>query len=94
MSLNTSNKIFEIKALNITPEKFAVKTVEGALNLQWNSITNAYIVDVGYDEVLKPVLILKFKTDKIDAAFLSLPAERIGMIKMVADGKILMRMRL
>lgn len=95
MSLNTSNKIFEIKALNITPEKFAVKTSGGALNLPWNSITNAYIFDLkGYKSVLKPIFILKFKTDKNNSNFLSLPAERIGTIKMVADGKIMMRMRL
>ncbi len=95
MSLNTSNKIFEIKALNITPEKFAVKTSGGALNLPWNSITNAYIFDLkGYKSVLKPIFIIKFKTDKNNSNFLSLPAERIGTIKMVADGKIMMRMRL
>ena len=95
MSLNTSNKIFEIKALNITPEKFAVKTSGGALNLPWNSITNAYVFDLkGYKSVLKPIFIIKFKTDKNNSNFLSLPAERIGTIKMVADGKIMMRMRL
>ena len=95
MSLNNSNKIFEIKALNITPDKFAVKTSNGPLNLQWNMITNAYIFDLkGYRSILKPILILKFKTDKIGVGFLSLPAEKIGTIKMVADGKILMRMRL
>ena len=95
MSLNTSNKIFEIRALNITSDKFAVKTPSGAFNLKWDSITNAYIFDLkGYRSVLKPIFIIKFNIDKNTSAFLSLPAERIGTIKMVADGKILMRMKL
>lgn len=86
-------KIFEIKSLNADKSKLSVKTVNGTLYIQWDSITHAYIFNLkGYSSVLKPAFAMNIKESSGSSYLLILPAEKTGSIKMVIDGKIIMKM--
>lgn len=91
--MNNTQQLLEIRALNADMESLMAKTSGGAINVSWNSVTHAYIFDLrGYKTVVKPVFILKVQLDKNSSVLLSLSSERIGAVKMMVDGKIIMKL--